>query len=365
MLVVAVLSVLFILVYIYGKYRYSPSEDDPPGLKPQILFGNLINTGILSGKKAFHEVLSEFQHRFGDIFQFWLASHRCIVFCQLEHVEVILRNRHIFELSPLGLPNFDLMIPNGISMVYGEHWKRHAKVLVPLFKRANICHNFPEVMRLIDRFIVHKFRAEGVHSNLAENCKLLALNLSGLTTLECDFNTETDSSIKNAFTQYYSCGSLFFMLPWAPRWMWKIFLRLNRKYQQANRLIRKRIEDIFDQALVNENTKQHGERRTVIGSLVASLNEETHAKQMSRGLTRSEIIDNLLLLIIAGSETSAGILAWFIFYASKNYSVQENIRDELRRHSLLVDDGIEHTAPLTLEKLSSLIYCECVLKEVS
>ena len=75
-------------------------------------------------------------------------------------------------------------------------------------------------------------------------------------------------------------------------------------------------------------------------------------------LTAEEVFDEVSMSMLAGFETTSTVLSWFIFYMSKYPNVQQKIKDELKENHLLDD------TPLTLDILDSLIYVECVAKEV-
>ena len=67
------------------------------------------------------------------------------------------------------------------------------------------------------------------------------------------------------------------------------------------------------------------------------------------------MIGELLLFLLAGSETSGTALAWFIYYVSKHPHVQSKLKAEL--------DDNKHTRP-TAEQIESFTYLDCVVKEV-
>jgi hypothetical protein len=83
-----------ILLY-YVKYTYYSL----PGMSPQVLFGNLLQTGILWRDKTLPTVCQQFQSKFGDVFQFWLGSVCIIVVCSLDNVQHIFAHRHIYDQS--------------------------------------------------------------------------------------------------------------------------------------------------------------------------------------------------------------------------------------------------------------------------
>jgi cytochrome P450 len=72
------------------------------------------------------------------------------------------------------------------------------------------------------------------------------------------------------------------------------------------------------------------------------------------GLSRNEVFNETLLFLVAGYDTTSSALAWFIHLMSKNLKVQKKIKQELMKDS----------EQLTLDQLDSLVYLDCVIKEV-
>jgi cytochrome P450 len=75
----------------------------------------------------------------------------------------------------------------------------------------------------------------------------------------------------------------------------------------------------------------------------------------SVGLSRNEVIDELLLFLVAGSETTGATLAWFIYFMSKYSRVQTKLKAEL---------GDNKHNRMTIEQIESLTYLDCVIQEV-
>jgi cytochrome P450 len=73
-------------------------------------------------------------------------------------------------------------------------------------------------------------------------------------------------------------------------------------------------------------------------------------------LSREELINEMLIFLVGGFETTSTALSWFIHLMSKHPQVQQKIKEELRNNG--------DTQDLSLERLDSMIYLDCVLKEV-
>ncbi|CAF4002560.1 unnamed protein product, partial [Didymodactylos carnosus] len=106
--------------------------------------------------------------------------------------------------------------------------------------------------------------------------------------------------------------------------------KLNWKYQRAHRILRELSKQIVEQEQNKQNDIESQRPKNLIASLVSSLNEQANDEQISSGLTQEEIFDEVLMAITAGTETTAKVLAWFIFYMSKYPRVQQRIRQELK-----------------------------------
>ena len=74
------------------------------------------------------------------------------------------------------------------------------------------------------------------------------------------------------------------------------------------------------------------------------------------GLTRNEVLNEVLGFLVAGYETTSSALAWLIHLLSKNPRVQKKIKEELSQ------TGANHQ--LTIEQLDFMVYLDCVVKEV-
>jgi cytochrome P450 len=358
-LCVALVLCVVILLNLYVKRHYSRSIDDPPGSNPQIFFGNLLNSGALTGKKAIHEVFSLYQRKYGDVFLFWLGPYRCPVFCLPEHAKTIFSDRHTFERSPLFIPNFDLLCPYSIINLTDDKWKRHARVMLPMFKRSKILPYRETILQCVDRFIDTQLEDKHIYTDLVGRCQSLVLNIIALIAFDYDLEAAVDSSLTVAFEDFAYYVAQFSMALWLPRWLGKLYLKLNWKYQRALRLLRELAQQIVEQEQNKKNESENERPKNLIASLVSSLNEQANDEQISSGLNQDEMFDEVLTAIVAGSETTSTALSWFIFYMTKYPHVQQKIKQELEQHNIFMGES-----SLTPETLDALVYCDCVTKEV-
>lgn len=88
---------------------------------------------------------------------------------------------------------------------------------------------------------------------------------------------------------------------------------------------------------------------------VIACSDEAHRLNACLGLSRTEVFHEMLLFLVAGSETTGSVLAWFVYLLSKHPRVQAKIKAELSEKT---------HGRFTIEQVDSLTYLDCVLREV-
>ncbi|CAF4524344.1 unnamed protein product [Rotaria sp. Silwood2] len=179
-----------------------------------------------------------------------------------------------------------------------------------------------------------------------------------LRTLEEDHKTgsnelaEALEVINNAFQ----------LVTYAPRWLSILYLKLSSRHQRAKKLVEQYLYRIIEQEM-NESPELRAQRKrtSLIASLVGSIpfdekNEATKREEEKTGLSRQEVLNEMLLFLNAGSDTTATAITWFIHLVSKHPRVQEKIKAEL-----IANDA---ASTLSLSHLDSLVYLDCAINEV-
>lgn len=105
--------IALLLAYWYLKVKYFTLRGSLPGLSPQFLVGNLIQSGFLFGHGSLPETFASFKRRFGDVFQLWLGPSRVIVVNNINDVQYIFTHRHIYDQGDIYTKRFSIVIPHG------------------------------------------------------------------------------------------------------------------------------------------------------------------------------------------------------------------------------------------------------------
>lgn len=114
--------VLFIVTFFsllfYLKRKYFTLHGTIPGLSPQFLFGNLLQSGFFNGQLP-PQILSTFKQRFGDVFQFWFGPSRFIIVSHIADVEHIFTHRSIYEQGNIFIEKFSVSYSNSLISTTG------------------------------------------------------------------------------------------------------------------------------------------------------------------------------------------------------------------------------------------------------
>ncbi|GAA3464236.1 cytochrome P450 [Saccharothrix longispora] len=122
-------------------------------------------------------------------------------------------------------------------------------------------------------------------------------------------------------------------------------LRSNRDFDRANR----RLHDMIDQVIAHYRT--HGRAGDdLLSTLMAARDERTN-----EAMTDQQVHDELMTIMIAGTETIASVLAWMVYEVARRPEVQQRVHAEL--------DGSIGGRPVTASDLNGLVYCRQVATE--
>jgi len=83
--------------------------------------GNLPEFDQLFSGLAVPQTLLRFRKRSGDFFQFWLRSKHVIVIGNINDVQHIFRNRHIYDRGALFTEKGSLIVPNALISAKGYY----------------------------------------------------------------------------------------------------------------------------------------------------------------------------------------------------------------------------------------------------
>ena len=295
----------FTLIVCYLKLKHFTIRGSLPAVPPQFLFGNLLQSGLLFRGKTLAEVFLEYKARFGDIFQFYIASTRILIVSNADDVQHIFTHRNIYDQSDVNIQLFGSFAPSGMVCnrgycfqpsstllalpFLGAKYKRHAAIIVPLFRRGRIASelNFDLIISNTDK-LLDRWRTspkDKIHTDIAEQCRNLLLAILGFIAFDYDLQALDDDRVtdKNELSEALQHVLIAIrIVVYVPPILMRSYLKWSPQYQKAYRIIEHYVCRMIEQeqkqspGMINER-----KRTSLIASLVASLqqNEEAEANK--------------------------------------------------------------------------------------
>lgn len=289
----------------YIKHVYFTLRGSIPGLAPQFLLGNLLQTGVLSGGVAFNQIFLDLHAKFGDVFQYWLGATRIVVVSRLEDVQHIYSHRQIYEQGDLFTEKISLINPNAIlcmkgtpktvclvseksnGLTLGWAFKRHSSIVSPLFRRSKVSTYLDVINECTEKLITRWHQSPGgekeIHLNMIEQCQQLLMAIFGYVAFDYDLQTldQQDQKRRNELTEAFGvhlgAGMTVIRLPVV---LGRLYL-LNPTYRRAKAIIDRYLQQMIEQELrETPEVRKERKRTSLIASLVDSLQADEQIEQM-------------------------------------------------------------------------------------
>ncbi|CAF3910906.1 unnamed protein product [Rotaria sordida] len=328
-ILISLITILIIAIYFYIKWKYYTLRGSIPGLKPEFLFGNLRQLGVIGPNRELIDTYThggeKMQQKFGDIFQYWIGENHFYVFCRVEHAEQIYVDRSRFDRAEMRLRTFGLIAENFIISLIGPKYKRHAKVILPMLKKNKFLSQIPIIINCVDQLIhVWKIRYENkddiICTCLVNDNQHLMLDTFILLTFDYDLGNlkylAKEATRFNPNEKYEPSDFSLALTIWLdalkritmngmPYIVNYYLLKFDRKYQNALKQLENQVEKIISKYQIEMNPTD--KPTNLVASLVSSLQKDETLER-----TKNEI--ERIGLILAGYDTTATILVWFMYY---------------------------------------------------
>ena len=329
--------------YLYKKYfrrsgsatdvieENTPPQDKTykpvPGPKPSLLTGNIrdLAPDLWSAAKYLNS-------KYGDIVVLHILGRKFYVVRSPEYNEILL------NLVDKNIPPQPLAA-EGIFLADGEKWRIANKLLTPSFipqKMQQYASVFNKKALIFSTYVSLQTQ-KGNSIEIQE----VAENLMFESICEIGFNYKTDVVGKNEkcpFSQNFD----FLLEQQISRSLRPGFVNYlpflgNSQYNKAFKDLTEQLDEILDQKVENRN------------DILASLLNNGEGN-----LSRENLRDQLITLLVAGHKTSALLLSWSLYQLARHPEVEKKVIEEINS---LTEEFV------SINHLSKLQYLEQVLNE--
>ncbi|CAE7693439.1 CYP4C21 [Symbiodinium sp. CCMP2456] len=293
---------------------------------------------IGSGSKL-AEKLDEFSEKHGEegVYEMEFVGTRTIVCCGWDAMSTVLKLRP-FKVTKGGIGDSvpDLAFSDGVFFSEHAKWQRERRILSPAFNMKNVASYAPSVCAVMDQFmdaLDEDCRLRG-ETNFSDLLPMLAADLVCKTGVGRDFGllpARSQEEVKQVREMLNTLGSRL----WSPLPYWKIpglARRLDPGFV-ADEKMRQKLNGMLDNVT--------GEGATVFDKLKKMAAE-------GESLSREDLLGNLMVLFVAGTDTTSQALSWAFYQLACLPELQEELAAQLK----MLPDG--HLMPDQLESVELL-----------
>ena len=261
---------------------------------------------------------------------------------------VFVENKENYERkSPQMRRALEPLLGDGLFISDGETWASRRKIQTPLFDSAHI-KMFTDTMISTIAEMMEEWvkKGDGVELDVHPEMGKLTAEIIARTLFGEKLGSENSIAVVEAFAQYQSVVKQtnvtnFLGFPdWLPN--------LNAKVGKGRRAA-KTIHDTVDKIIAKAEQGGHE------GTLVAEFLKANSGKGEVDLMTKQQIRNELIVLFMAGHETTANVLAWTWYLISQTPEVEAKLHEELDQ---VLDGRIPNMADV-----ENLKYTRAILDE--
>jgi cytochrome P450 len=308
----------------------------PRGPRGQFLLGNL--------RESRRDPLAYFTkvaHDYGPVVMLQMAHVRTLVLTDPALIEQVLvtDNRLYVKHFYIRLVRH-LLHNDGLLTSEGDFWRRQRRLAQPAFHRQRI-NNYAEVMvehgeRLLARW--HDGETRDVHADMMD----VTMQIVGQALLSADVSGAADTvtrSMQAVLESFEDGANMPLLVPdFVPT-------AANRRMRRA----RKELDDLI-YGIIAERQRTGEDRGDLLSMLIAARDEGDGA-----GMSAKQLHDEVVIIFLAGHETTANALSWTWYLLAQNPQVERRLHAEV--------DAALAGRPPALSDLPRLRYTEMVLTE--
>ncbi len=276
----------------------------PPRLDGTFLFGNLPEAG-----RDFLGLMAR-ASRMGDVVEMRIAVPVYLV-TPAELVKHVLQDRHMnYRKGAL----YDRLVPlvgQGLLTSEGDFWKRQRRLAQPAFHRQKVAA-FADVMAKHTQAMLDRWEAKaqsGEPFDAHEEMMALTLAIIGETLFSVDL-TGAAAEVGRAVDVALEVTEARTRMPFLP----PAFLPTpgNLRFNRARKTL-----DALVNGIIAQRRATPGEHGDLLGLLMDARDED------GQSMSDTQLRDEVMTLLLAGHETTANALAWWIYLMSKHPEIAE------------------------------------------
>jgi cytochrome P450 len=312
----------------------------PPGPHSRSLLGSLPD--LQRDRLGF---LLNTAQKYGDVVKYRMAIYQLMQVCHPDGIQHVLQeNNHNYTKNSPTLREFRRVLGTGLFTSEGAFWLRQRRLMQPAFHRQRIAA-LGDMMVKTTQAMLQTWQpaiASRQPLDISKEMMVLTMEIACRALFSANIQPHVQE-IGQAVTEIVEQIVFRFDHPFYPP---PIFpTPLNRRYRAAMQAL-----DRIAYELIQQRRSQPVEGGDLLSLLMEMRDEDT-----GEGMTDQELRDEVVILLIAGHETTATALSWTFYLLSQNPSAEQRLRLELAQ--------VLSGRPPTATDLPSLPYTRMVIDE--
>jgi cytochrome P450 len=259
---------------------------------------------------------------YGDTIRMPIAPHQYLfLLSRPEHAEHVLAVNQDNYVKAFTYRPLRALIGNGLLTSEGEHWRRHRRLVQPIFSRRDVRSFGPPMAAATQRLLTAWARLPAGHLiDVSGQLSALALDVVGRALFTADLTGEAPQITRAmSASQKIAMLATFAPVAWGPRQTRALKAVARRAGHSEG------IEGPVGRLIADRRAEAAAPpgRRDLLDVLMTARQEDGSA------LTDTEISDELATFMLAGHETSAVTLSWALALLSAYPSARDHLEAEV------------------------------------
>ncbi|KAK7604566.1 hypothetical protein V9T40_005752 [Parthenolecanium corni] len=295
-------------------------------------------------------------------YTFWLGYVHYVIISKPEDLQVVLNNSNCLEKSNF-YKFFINTVGEGLFSAPVEKWKKHRRLITPAFN-TRLMETFFPIFNAKNERLVQRMKKEadtGKYFDLWPYISSNSLDIICQTTMGYDINSSESTKVEfeEALKKVSIEDSLRIYKPWLhPDFIFKLYIKftgLTKSYELVHKLpeqiIKRKQNELREKKLKLRDNDVREKSLLSFLDILLKLNDE------GAEFSDSDIRDEVVTMMIGGSETSALTLSFTLLMLAMNPEVQERAYKEIVQ--ILGTDE----RPILMEDVSKMVFLEQCIRE--
>ncbi len=326
--------------------------DELPGPPALPVFGNLLQIE----STRLHQQLERWCERYGPVFRLRLGKRRAVVVGDHALITTVLRDRPdgFRRTTKLEEVWTEMGLLGGLFGASGDAWRRQRRMVMAAFDPGHVKRYYPSLQQVAQRLASRWALAAQAERPIDLQADLMRYTVDTIAGLAFGAEVNTlqsdDDVIQQHLNQIFPAVFRRIFSP-LPTWRW-FPSAADRRLQRSVAAVNAAVDGFVAQARarLQADPARRGRPANLLEAMLVAADEP------DSGIDDAQVAGNVLVMLLAGEDTTANTLAWMIHLLWRHPAALARATEEVLR---VCADPL---AP-TLDELARLDYVDACIHE--